>query len=125
MGSSVEILMKAKRQGLAVAEVSAKCAYGKLEKTSTQNAFGHGTNVLLSIVRLVVEERPLLFLGLPGLLSLFVGVTFGVWMLKIYAVTHQITTNVALAAIAFVLIGTFTLFTAITLYAISRQTKKD
>jgi glycosyltransferase involved in cell wall biosynthesis len=125
MGSSVEILMKARKQGLTVAEVSANCRYKELEKTSTQNAFGHGTSVLMAIIRLVVEERPLLFLGLPGLLSLLAGTAFGVWMLQIYAVTHRITTNIALAAIAFVLIGMFTIFTAITLYAISRQAQKN
>ena len=125
MGSSVEILVKAKKQGLTVAEVSAKCEYKELEKTSTQNALGHGVDVLMSIIRLVVEERPLLFLGLPGLLSLFAGIAFGIWMLQLYAVTHQIVTNIALAAIAFVLIGTFTIFTAITLYAISRQAQKN
>lgn len=124
MGSSVEILLKAKKQGLTVAEVSANCKYEELKKTSSQNAVGHGASVLMSIIRLVVEERPLLFLGLPGLLSLFAGTAFGIWMLQIYAVTHQITTNIALAAIAFVLIGMFTIFTAITLYAISRQSQK-
>jgi glycosyltransferase involved in cell wall biosynthesis len=125
MGSSVEILMKAKKQGLTVAEVPANCEYKGVERSSTQNALGHGADVLMSIVRLVVEERPLLFLGLPGLLSLLAGTAFGIWMLQIYAVTHQITTNIALAAIAFVLIGMFTIFTAITLYSISRQAQKN
>ena len=125
MGSSVEILMKAKKQGLTVAEVPAKCQYKELEKTSTQNPIEHGTSVLMSIFRLVVEEKPLILLGLPGMIFLFAGTAFGIWMLQIYAVTHQITTNIALATIAFVLIGMFTIFTAITLYAISRQAQKN
>jgi len=125
MGSSVEILFKAKKQGLTVAEVPVKCEYKGLKKTSTQNAVGHGASVLMSIIRLVVEEHPLLFLGLPGLLSLFAGIAFGMWMLQNYVVTRQITTNIALAAIAFVLIGMFSIFTAITLYAISRQAQKN
>jgi len=53
-----------------------------------------------------------------------VGVFFGVWMLQIYAAEHHIVTNIALAAIAFVLIGLFAVFTAITLYAITRITTK-
>jgi glycosyltransferase involved in cell wall biosynthesis len=125
MGSSVEILMKAKKQGLTIAEVSAKCKYKKLEKTSTQNALGHGASVLMSIIRLVVEERPLLFLGLPGLLSLLAGTAFGIWLLKIFAVEQRIVTNIALASIGFILIGMFSIFTAITLYAISRHTRKN
>jgi hypothetical protein len=72
----------------------------------------------------VVEERPLLFLGVPGVFSLLVGVLFGVWMLQIYALERQIMTNVALASIAFILVGLFCVFTAITLYAISRLVQK-
>jgi hypothetical protein len=45
-------------------------------------------------------------------------------MLQIYATEHHIVTNVALAAIAFVLIGLFAVFTAITLYAIVRLMQK-
>jgi hypothetical protein len=78
----------------------------------------------MSIVRLVVEERPLLFLGMPGVISLLAGLFFGVWMLQIYAVERRIVTNIALASIAFILMGFFALSTAITLYAISRLAKK-
>jgi len=125
MGSSVEILMKAQKQGLTVAEVPTKCQYDELERTSTKNPIQHGASVVMSIIRLVVEEKPLMLLGLPGMIFLFAGIFFGIWMLQSYSVTHQITTNIALAAIAFVLIGMFTLFTAITLYAISRTTQKN
>jgi len=45
-------------------------------------------------------------------------------MLQIYAANHSIETNVALAAIAFTLIGLFAISTAVTLYAISRIIKK-
>jgi cytochrome c biogenesis factor len=72
----------------------------------------------------VVEESPLLFLGVPGVASLFIGMIFGVWMLQIYAAEHQIMTNIALASIAFILIGLFAVSTAITLYAISRLVQK-
>jgi hypothetical protein len=62
---------------------------------------------------------------MPGVLSLLVGAFFGVWMLQMYALEHQIVTNVALACIAFILIGLFSVFTAITLYAISRLVQKS
>ena len=41
-----------------------------------------------------------------------------------YAVMHQIETNVALASMAFVFIGFFALSTAITLYAIARLAER-
>lgn len=124
MGASVEALVEAKAKGLIVAEVPVSCRYRGLDKTSTFHPLRHGVGVAMSVVRLVVEEQPLLFLGVPGLLALLVGVFFGVWMLRIYAAEHQIVTNIALAAVSFILIGLFAVFTAITLYAISRLTQK-
>ncbi len=124
MGSSVEILMKAKNQSLRVMEVPAECKYDELERTSTQNPIKHGGSVLMSIIQLIVEEKPLMLLGLPGLIFLFTGIGFGTWMLKLFIERQQIVTNVALASVAFILIGMFTLFSAITLYAISRQSQK-
>jgi len=124
MGVSVEVLMKAQKNGLTVVEVPAEVKYKDVERSSTQNALGHGAGVLMSILRLVVEEKPLMLLGFPGMIFLFAGIGFGIWMLKIFAEEQQIMTNIALASMAFILIGMFTLFTAITLYAISRQAQK-
>jgi len=124
MGVSVEILINAKKHGLKVCEVSCSCDYGEGVETSTRNPLRHGVDVVMSIVRLVVEERPLTVLGIPGMTFLFVGAVFGVWMLQIYASEHHIVTNVALASITFILLGFFLLSTAITLYAIGRLAKK-
>jgi glycosyltransferase involved in cell wall biosynthesis len=124
MGVSVEILVNARKQGLRIQEVSATCNYSRDVKNSTHNPIRHGVSVVMSIVRLVVEERPLLFLGVPGVVSLLVGILFGVWMLQIYALERHIVTNIALASIAFTIIGLFAVFTAITLYAITRLTRK-
>jgi hypothetical protein len=126
MGVSVEILLDAGKRGLRVCEVSSSCRYGNGDgvEASSRNPLRHGVGVVMSIVRLVVEERPLTVLGVPGLACLFAGVLFGVWMLQIYAIEHRIVTNVALASIAFVLIGFFCLSTAITLYAITRISKR-
>jgi glycosyltransferase involved in cell wall biosynthesis len=124
MGVSSEILINARKQRLRVCEVSASCDYKNGLRTSTRNPVRHGVDVIASIIELVVEDRPLIMLGVPGLLSLTAGVFFGIWMLRLYASERQIVTNVALASIAFILIGLFFVFTAITLYAISRTAQK-
>jgi glycosyltransferase involved in cell wall biosynthesis len=125
MGASVEILLKAGKYDLRVCEVSSSCKYNSGEvDSSTQHPLRHGVGVLMSIIRLVVEERPLVFLGIPGMLSLLAGMFFGIWMLQIFVLERQIITNIALAAIAFVFIGFFLLSTAITLYAISRLSRR-
>lgn len=119
MGASVEILISAKKNGLRIREVPSTCNYGGVEG-STHNPLKHSLDVVMSIVRLVVEDRPLMMLGMPGILCLIIGAVFGVWMLQIYTVAHHIVTNIVLASIAFSLTGFFCLSTAITLYAITK-----
>jgi glycosyltransferase involved in cell wall biosynthesis len=124
MGLSAEVLLKAKGNGLRIKEVPISCRYEGLE-TSTQHPVSQGLSVVSSIIRIVVEERPLVFLGVPGVIILSAGVLLGLWMLEIYVANRYIETNLALAAIAFVLVGAFCLFTAITLYAILRLAQKQ
>jgi len=125
MGASIEILLEARKNDLKICEVPSSCKYNNGEvATSTENPVAHGMGVVMSIIRLVVEEKPLLVLGIPSLLCLSAGIAFGVWMLQLYAIEHQIVTNIALASMAFVLVGFFMLSTAITLYAISRLSKR-
>jgi hypothetical protein len=124
MGISAETLIGAGRLGLKICEVPCSCSYDNGVKTSTHNPVRHGAGVVASIVRLIVEEKPLTTLGIPGVVSLIVGAVFGVWMLQLYTVENQIETNVALASIGFLMVGFFCLSTAITLYAISRHAKK-
>lgn len=124
MGASVEILMSARKNGLRIQEVPATCYYGGDLKKHVHNPVKHGVSVIMSIIKLVVEGRPLVFMGIPGVLSLMVGAFFGVWMLQIYGAQHHIVTNVALASLAFVLIGFFLVSTSITLYAIARLAQR-
>jgi hypothetical protein len=126
MGASVELLRAINKSGLKVCEVPISCKYAGStgEKTSSKNPLSHGVGLLMSLIKLVVEDRPLPFLGVPGMFSIAVGSLFGVWMMDIYAKSGQITTNIALASIAFILIGFFMISTAITLYAITKIAKK-
>jgi len=126
MSASVEILRAVSKFGLKICEVPISCKYGESVgvKTSTKNPVTHGVGLIMSIVKLVVEDKPLMFLGLPGITSLIMGVLFGVWMMDLYVASGRIVTNVALASIGFLLLGCFMISTAITLYAITRLSKK-
>lgn len=123
MGISAEILLKARNQGLRVVEVPAQAYYRGLE-TSTHHPFRHGLSVFSTIIKLVVEENPLFYLGIPGVVFLSIGVLFGLWTLQIYVSEGHVVTNITLASLAFGLVGIFATFTAITLYAIQRLMQK-
>jgi glycosyltransferase involved in cell wall biosynthesis len=122
MSASIELLRAIRKNGLKVSEVPISCKYSNTVgvKTSSKNPVSHGLGLVMSIIKLVVEDRPIPFLGIPGVISLSSGVFFGIWLLMMYAQTHEITTNVALASIGFTLIGFFLISTAVTLYAITR-----
>ena len=125
MGASVEILLKASQDDLKIFEVPSSCRYNKTRTaTSTEHPVTHGVGVIISLIRLIVEEKPLMALGIPGILCLLSGVAFGVWMLQLYASEHHIVTNIALASVSFVLMGFFMLSLAITLFAISRLSRR-
>lgn len=125
MGASVEILLKASKTDLRIVEVPSTCKYNTGNgDTSSKHPVTHAMGVVFSLIRLIVEERPLLLLGVPSLVFLLAGVGFGLWMLQIYAMRQVIETNVALASFGFILIGFFMLSTAITLYAIARISEK-
>jgi hypothetical protein len=125
MGASVEILLKASKHDLRICEVPSSCKYNNGNvATSTEHPITHGIGVVMSIVRFIIEERPLTLLGIPGLLCLLVALGFGVWVLQIYTIEHHIVTNIALASVAFVIIGFFLLSTATILYAIIRITTR-
>lgn len=126
MSASIELLRAIKKNGLKVCEVPISCKYSNSVgvKTSTENYLTHGVGLVTSLIKLVVEDSPLSFLGIPGILFMAAGVAFGVWMMTLYAQMHEITTNIALASIAFILIGFFLISTAITLYSITRLANK-
>ena len=126
MSASIELLRVISKNGLAIKEVPITCKYGNSVgvETSTKNPVRHGVGLMMSIVKLVVEDKPITFLGIPGILSLAVGVIFGVWMMQYIRSVGSITTNIALASIGFLLLGCFMVSTAITLYAITRLTSK-
>jgi glycosyltransferase involved in cell wall biosynthesis len=126
MGASIELLLELKKFNLKFCEVPISCKYNDSAgvKTSTEHPLTHGIGLLMSIVKLVVEERPLLFVGIPGIICLALGTFFGGWMVNMYFGSGHIATNIALASIAFVFIGFFMLSTAITLYAITRLSRR-
>ncbi len=119
MGVSVEILRQARNQGMIVAEVPVDVRYVGLD-TSTHNPVSHGVSVLSTIIRLVIEENPQFYLGIPALCALLSGITFGIWTLQLYSVLGYVVTNVFLISIALMLSGVFTLFTALVLFALHR-----
>jgi len=116
MGVSTEILLKAGENGLKVAEVPVNILYN--EGSSTHNPVVHGVDVVLSTVKHLSMRRPLLFYGLPGLISMGIAAVFWAMTLRIYASIKAISTNITLIALSATFVGLILMTTGILLWVL-------
>jgi glycosyltransferase involved in cell wall biosynthesis len=116
MGISTEILIKAKKSNFKIIEVPIIVSYEG--ETSTHNSIIHGSSVIISTLKYVAMERPLTFYGIPGLVFLIIGVSFGLWAIQIFTIEGVLITNIALIGMGGVILGTVMMITATILYSI-------
>jgi len=119
MGLSTESLVKAAEQGLKIIEVPVSVYYNNLNG-SEQNPVSHATDVIASIIRHVVERKPLKYFGLPAFLSLFISIIFAAKTLELYVSIGMLITNWAIISLFSLMFSVFLMYMAITLYALSR-----
>ena len=122
MGISTEILIKAQKADFKISEVPITILYEG--DTSTHNPISHGSSVILSTLKYVAIERPLVFYGIPGVIFFLIGLAFGVWTIQIYSEEGQVITNIALVGVSGVMMGTILMLTATILYSIVSVVKK-
>ena len=82
-----EILTQVKDYDLKVVEIPITARYD-IENISTKNPVSHGVGVLNSVIGLIAEKRPLLYIGLPGFVTFVIGVFFGILLLQQYNQTR-------------------------------------
>jgi len=123
-GVETEQLVLAVRKHLRVVEVPITVRYRGLGTTSKRNPLRHGTELIGTALRLVVEERPLLLFGVPGMLLIILGVVTGVYILWDFNVTRYFSVPMSLIALGALFIGTMLFIASLMLYAITRLKEK-
>lgn len=118
LGVDSQILLDAEESKLRVIERVVTCSYEG--QTSKRNPIVHAADVLVSILTVIAEKRPLFYLGVPSAVLLIIGTFLTVWLLNLYVSDGGFSIVIALFAIATVLIGLLLAFAAIILKAISR-----
>ena len=116
MGISTEILIKSQKADFKITEVPITVLYDG--DTSTHNPISHGSSVILSTLKYVAIERPLVFYGIPGIIFLLIGLAFGIWTIQIYSEEGMVITNIALVGVSGVIMGTILILTSTILYSI-------
>lgn len=115
-GFSVESEMQflARQLGLRIIEVPVSIDY---EDAPKRNVLGQGLRVLNGILRLVGQHRPLLFVGLPGLVMLLIGLWWGYRVVDIYRRVEELAVGYTLLSVLFAILGGVILSTGIILHS--------
>ena len=82
-----EMMRCSRDLNLRMTEVRIQCRYGDFD-TSAKNPVSHGRGCSGSVIRIIAEKRPLLYIGVPGFISCLVGVFFGIRLLQEYNQTR-------------------------------------
>lgn len=113
MGASTEILLKAGRAGLRIAEVSIFVTYGS---KSSRNPLYHGLEVVLSSVKHLSILHPLVVYGVPGAALMLYGLYLGYNALLVYERVHIVVVGTTLIAFSSILIGLILGITALIIW---------
>jgi hypothetical protein len=115
MSAASEMQFLAGDAQLRVCEVPIEIRYFGDVKRSP---IAQGLDVLNGIIRLVSLRRPLLFFGLPGLAILIWGCYLALDVVQTFDRVKILQVGQLIFAVAFVIVGTLSLFTAIVLNAL-------
>lgn len=119
-GVETEALKIATQNGLRIGEVPVNIRYSDLENTSKMNPFSHGAEILSTILNLVITERPLMMVGVPGIASLLVGVISLSMFIFYFNRTGYISLPFAILSTATMILGALFILVALILYAINK-----
>ena len=123
MGLSLQILDKVSQENLTIIEVPIVIRYD-LEKTSSKNPFRHGLELVSLLIREITQRKPLVYLGLPGIILLFIGLISVVYLLLLFNVTRYFSIPIAIIALGTTLVGLLLSSTALILHTIIIHLKK-
>jgi len=116
-----QIFVDAKEKNLRVVEVPVSAKYPRDVKTSKKNPFQHGSEVIVSLIELISERRPLLFLGVPGLMLLTMGGAAFIMVLNIFNETRKFAIGTAMLGLASALFGALLVFAALILWVMGKR----
>ncbi|MFQ5941891.1 MAG: glycosyltransferase family 2 protein, partial [Nitrososphaerales archaeon] len=123
-GMITESLAEASRYDLPLAEVPVVIRYDTGMKTSTKHPVSHGVGVVYSIVYYIAERRPLLILGLPGIIFLAVGIGSLARVLELFNESGEFAVGTGVLAIGAAVVGVLLLVVALILAVLSRMSNR-
>jgi glycosyltransferase involved in cell wall biosynthesis len=120
MGMSAEILLKAAVQKLKITEVTRKELYPKGVQTSSKNPLRHGFGVIITIFKLIIENKPLPAFGIPSILFFIASGISSIYVVDFYNNMNRLPVGMTVFTLLLVSVGFFFSLAAVILYVLSR-----
>lgn len=117
IGVDSQLVIDAQRKGLKIVEIPISVKYD--EHSSTYNPISHALSVVVAVVRTLTERSPLLYLGVPGVMFCFVGISLATYLLKIYSENRSVSIFFTLVSLTSIIIGSMLIIAAMILFAIA------
>ena len=120
-GVDSEIVVNASKQNLKIVEEKVTVIYNTGGKTSTKTPLVHVSEVLKTILEMVAIYHPLKYLGIPGLFSMIIGISVGLFVLITFNDTRYFSIPFMLISIATTILGLLLLLMSVVLFSISKS----
>lgn len=120
MGIESEMVIDARKLGLIIKEVPIGCKYNGLD-TSTLKPGKHGASVIVSILRTLRDEHPLLYFGVGGLILTIIGLSAGLYSIYQFISEKSLPFLPSMIAVIFFFLGLISIFAGMILNALSSK----
>jgi len=119
-GADSEILIDASKKKLDITEVDVHVRYNTGEKTSTKDPISHTGEVITSLIESIALRHPLKYLGIPGMILIFVGIGLLIWSIIYFNEVRSFPIPILISSIGSTIMGAMLLLMSVVLYGISK-----
>lgn len=123
-GVDAEMLSLAKKNGINIVEVAVAVKYKGLKKTSKKTPLVHGGELIVNLLRLVIDESPLKYLGVPGAILLLIGMSAAVYLVLSFNSTRILSLQAMMVTLGSTVAGLLLVVTAFILWGLQRIREK-
>ena len=116
-GIESEQINKVVESGLRITEVPISVRYRGLVKTSNKNPLLHGIELMAYAFKLIVQKKPFILLGLPGLLLIAVGLILGLDLIATFNNTRYFSIEITLLTFLSLILGIILLIASLIFYS--------
>ena len=123
-GADVEILIDAAKKGFRISEQKVTVIYNTGSDTSTKNPISHAGVVVSTILERIAIKSPLKYLGIPGIVTIVLGIYFALDVFITYNDTGYFSLPFTLIGATFLVLGLILFLMAIMLFSVSKRSNK-